>query len=286
MSADPRQARFHLLHDLDRIYPRLHHHVDQHCLAEIAASFQIGFLVGRLDRGDISQAHRGRGAVRHHGAGDIADIAEAVVGNIQIKLMVLFQATGEFHGVGLLQGLGGLLIADMVSRQLVRIEVDPVFPLVTAQHLDVEDSRDVGQLGAKGIYRQIAQCQQVEAVGIEAVACHREGTGIDPPDVDLHTGREYMLDAAHLGLHQLVGLEHILLPAEMDVDLGRSAIGRGTHHFHPRHHHHCFFDRFDDLGLHLGQRGQAVIDQHGDAGKFCVREYPLGNLEDQVSAGH
>ena len=174
--------------------------------------------------------------------------------------------------VGLVQLLLHRFVIKVQGGKFIGLQVHTVFPPVTSHDFDVVNARYAGKLWPYGINGKVTQLFQVHLVRNQTVAGHGVGTCCEAPDFKLHSGRQSVLNAAHLCLNKLICFEHIGIPHEINVHLCRAAADSCTDTPDAFYHHYCFFDRLCHFHLHLFQWSKAKIHHDGNARECGIGE--------------
>ena len=132
----------------------------------------------------------------------------------------------EVDQVVLGQGLGDLGQGQAGRLQPDGIDDDVVFGRAAADEVHAGDAGDPQEARLEVVAGRLPELGEVAAWAGQADADDREGGERQPVDLGLGRGRQRAADLGQPAEHVELGLDHVDLPVEEDVDLGRAAAGR------------------------------------------------------------
>ena len=156
-------------------------------------------------------------------------------------------------------------------------------PLATLNE-DTRHARKAVEPGLDFVGRQLPEVGLRHRVGGQAVADDGKAGKVETIGPDVRCRRETALNARDGRIDHLQRLQHVDVPVEEEVDLGRAAAADRSDVFKAGHDPNRFLDRPGDRDLHLLDRHHAVLDADDDPRKVRRRENGNGQRQRFVNA--
>ena len=207
---------------------------------------------------------------------DVADLFRAVhlAGDqAEEQLVIAVQQARRIDDVGAVDRRRRCRRSTSGAQHLRRIDRDVEFRPLPALDEHAGDAVQPIQPRLDVVGGQLPEIRLRHRVGRQAVADDREAREIEAMRLDLRGRRQAALHARHRGVDQLQRLEHVDVPVEEQVDLGRTAAGHRSDVLEARDGPDRLLERPRDRHLHLLDRHHAVVDADDDAREVGRRKH-------------
>ena len=269
-----------------RVAVRLPVYVQQHRGFAVRGNGRIDWLHRRPHAGDVADAHGNPGGRGLHDDGrNFFGRAGLSAHQPQNQLVIALDQAWRIDHVAALHRIQNGRNVDAGLNQLRGIRADLELRYAPALDDDGGDARHAVEPGLHFIGGQFPQGGGRNVGRRQAVADDGERGEGQTVGSDFGVGRQGGLHPRQRRVDQLQRPEHVHVPREEQVHLGRTAAGDRPHLLDALHGAHGFLDGLRDGDQHLIDGRDPVIDADHDAGEVGLREDRDRYGERQVHAG-
>ena len=200
----------------------------------------------------------------------------------KIEFMISFQQSRRINQIGAPHGVENVGHRDACRKQLGRIWGDMKFRLLPALHDHCGDAFQTVEPRFHFISCRLPQPGLGHAVRGQAVTDDGKSSEREAVSFDLCGGRKLWLHARNGCIDVLQRLEHVDVPAEIEIDFGGSTTGNRAHGEQSRHAVDGLLNGAGHGDRHLIDGHDPVIDGDQHAGKIRGREHRHRDREGEI----
>jgi hypothetical protein len=193
------------------------------------------------------------------------------------QLMVMLKQSRRIDQICAANGLKNVRDSDACREQTRGIGCHLKFRHPATLHQHGGNSIETVQARLQIVSGQLPKLILRNGVRREAVSQYRKGSEGKSVGLDFCACGQFRLQARHNRIHSLQRENHVRVPIEEQIDLGRPPAGHRLHLAQARYAVDSLFDRFRDDHQHLIDGHNPVVYTDDDSREIRVGKYRDGN---------